>query len=79
LKLIGTGTCWVRIRGDGKIIAEGTLHKGMVRSFNGYREYDLILGNAGGVAYSVAGSTPRYRGAVGTPLRFTVTDRRVRA
>ena len=48
-------------------------------ALQGYREYDIILGNAGGVRYSVAGATPRYRGPLGTPLRFTVTDRRVRA
>jgi cytoskeletal protein RodZ len=79
LRLTATGTCWIRIRGDGRIIAEGTLRKGAERTFNGYREYDLILGNAGGVRYSVAGSTPRYRGDFGTPMRFTVVDRRVPA
>ncbi|NHC12426.1 DUF4115 domain-containing protein [Motilibacter deserti] len=76
LVLTATGTCWYRIRGDGKILGEGTLRKGQVRRYDGAREYDIILGNAGGVRYSVAGSAPRYRGDFGTPLRFTVVDRR---
>nr|WP_231126607.1 DUF4115 domain-containing protein [Motilibacter aurantiacus] len=79
LVLTATGTCWYRIRGDGVIVGEGTLRKGQTRRYDGAREYDIILGNAGGVQYSVAGSPARYRGEYGTPLRFTVVDRRVPA
>ncbi|MBI3945990.1 MAG: helix-turn-helix domain-containing protein [Armatimonadetes bacterium] len=55
LTLVARANCWVRIKGDGKLLYEGTLQPGETRTWKGSQTLEVRAGNPGAIRATVNG------------------------
>ena len=64
--------CWISINGDGRRILTKLLQPGEGQSFAANNDFELILGNAGGVKLKINGKPVKSLGPSGSVVRFTI-------
>ena len=65
LQVVVRERCWVRVVADGKTVFERTMLKGEAMSWTARREFQIKVGNAGGIEVSFDGSPPEAMGKRG--------------
>ena len=66
-----TAASWIQVIVDGEVKAESVLPKGTRQSWSGKEEITIVAGNAGAVAISQNGETPKTMGALGDVVERT--------
>jgi len=64
--------CWISVNGDGRRILAKLLQPGEGQSFSANTDFEIILGNAGGVKLKINGKPVRSLGPSGSVVRFTI-------
>jgi cytoskeleton protein RodZ len=66
-------SCWLRVENSaGEVVFQGVLRSGEVRSFADSTQLSLVMGNAGGVNFTLNGVSLGAPGGLGEVLRLTV-------
>lgn len=66
-------SCWLRVEdGTGAVVFQGVLRSGDVRTFADSNQLSIVMGNAGGVNFTLNGVDLGTPGGLGQVLRLTV-------
>lgn len=66
-------SCWLRVENSvGEVVFQGVLRSGEMRSFADSTQLSLVMGNAGGVNFTLNGVALGAPGGLGEVLRLTV-------
>jgi cytoskeleton protein RodZ len=64
--------CWISVNGDGRRLLSKLLQPGEGQSFAANTDFNLILGNAGGVKLKINGKPVKSLGPSGSVVRFSI-------
>ena len=65
-------SCWISVNGDGRHMLAKLLQPGEGQSFAANTDFEIILGNAGGVKLKINGKPVKSLGSSGSVVRFTI-------
>jgi len=67
-----TQACWMSLTGDGTRVYSGVLRPGETPQFDARNNFDMVLGNAGGIKLKINGKPAKLLGAPGAVIKILI-------
>lgn len=77
IKAVFNNKCWVQVKSDGKVILEKTVDKGSDFTWDGQKDVEIILGNAGAAKIVFNGKDVGELGQNGSVIKKRFADNKI--